>query len=236
MKVGNCGFLSGPSDQLLAGLNWIYQNHVSGPGVVNISMFYHLGSVAAGVTCKVNRNSDTILTPTADETAIEAAVNNLIFYRSLTVVTSANNQNQDARCTTPARAPGAITVGGSTVPSTVPEENGMEQRFQESELSGSNWGPAIDIFAPGEFVDSAAISSNTARRNLFRTGTSFAAPHVTGVAARYLQNHLSASPGTVRSEIVDIRALSGVLNPATLNDPSSPNSTINLLLNWNGCY
>ena len=230
VKVANCASVTGPSDQLLAGLNWIYQNHVSGPGVVNISLHYQLGSVAAGVTCKAARDADTYLTPSADETAIDAAVNNLIYYRSLTVVTSANNQNQDARCTTPARVLGGITVGGSTRP----DLNGMEQRIQGT--FGSNWGPAVDLFAPAQFVSSAAIWSNTARRTAGTVGTSFAAPHVSGVAARYLQNHLSASPGTVRNEIVNIRALSGVLNPANLNDPSSPNSTNNLLLNWNGCY
>ena len=51
-----------------------------------------------------------------------------------------------------------------------------------------------------------------------------ATPHVTGVAARFLQANPTASPATVRNEIV---------NNATLNHLSGiPTGTANRLLFW----
>lgn len=64
----------------------------------------------------------------------------------------------------------------------------------------SNYGPCVDIFGPGEDVYSAWNASDTAVERL--SGTSMAAPHVTGVIARLLQTSPFASPAQVKSAIV----------------------------------
>jgi subtilisin family serine protease len=45
------------------------------------------------------------------------------------------------------------------------------------------------------------------------TGTSMAAPHVTGVVALYLQNHRTASPAGVRSALIGNATVGVVTNP-----------------------
>lgn len=64
----------------------------------------------------------------------------------------------------------------------------------------SNYGSCVDIFAPGEDIDSAWNSSDTATARL--SGTSMAAPHVAGVIARLLQTSPSASPAQVKGALL----------------------------------
>ena len=115
---------------------------------------------------------------------IETAVTNSIA-SGVTYVVSANNFNTDARSHSPANVPDALTVGAV-------DWNG--NRWIVSSFTGSNWGPAVDLFAPGVFVVSALTGnfmpcawngSNTSE--CAATGTSMAAPHVAGAVAMYLQ-------------------------------------------------
>ena len=48
----------------------------------------------------------------------------------------------------------------------------------------SNFGPCVDILAPGEAIKSAYVGSPVATALL--SGTSMSAPHIAGVVARYL--------------------------------------------------
>ena len=127
---------------------------------------------------------------------LEEAVNRVVSW-GLPVVVSANNQNVDARCTSPAEIPAAITVGGTMMNDVSGQTvdtrwlntaNPTWRGIPPTNLDpGSNWGPAIDIFAPAHEIRSAHITSTTAERLTNRSGTSFAAPHVSGEIARYLQ-------------------------------------------------
>lgn len=63
----------------------------------------------------------------------------------------------------------------------------------------TNYGPAIDIFAPGLDIVSADIGSDTATS--MKTGTSMAAPHVAGMVAQFLEIIPSAPPSQVASGI-----------------------------------
>ncbi|MDX3236091.1 S8 family peptidase [Streptomyces sp. ME03-5709C] len=82
-------------------------------------------------------------------------------------VVAAGNSDEDACGVSPAGAPGAFTVAAT-------DESDRKASF-------SNWGGCVDISAPGTHITSAAMGGGLARMS----GTSMAAPHVTGVAALY---------------------------------------------------
>jgi aqualysin 1 len=104
----------------------------------------------------------------------------------VTYVTSAGNSWANACHYSPASSPAAITVGAS--------DKG------DSRASYSNWGSCVDLFAPGSQILSAYWTSDSDTRELW--GTSMAAPHVSGVAAVYLQGQPNASPATVRNALL----------------------------------
>ena len=124
-------------------------------------------------------------------TALDSAVSNSIA-SGVTYAIAAGNSNVNASNSSPARVSAAITVGSST--------------SSDAKSSFSNYGSIVDIFAPGSSITSAWATSNTATATI--SGTSMAAPHVAGVAARYLQNNRTASPATVRNAIVNAASLS----------------------------
>jgi len=104
----------------------------------------------------------------------------------ITYVIAAANHGADACNYSPGRASGAITVGatGST----------------DARAAYSNWGPCVDIFAPGTGITSAGISGDTA--TAVKNGTSMASPHVAGVAALLVQNEPSLSPSVVTDTVL----------------------------------
>ena len=124
-------------------------------------------------------------------TALDNAVANSIA-SGVTYAIAAGNSNVNASNSSPARVSSAITVGSST--------------SSDAKSSFSNYGSVVDIFAPGSSITSAWRTSDTAINTI--SGTSMAAPHVAGVAARYLQNNRTASPATVRNAIVNTASLS----------------------------
>lgn len=102
------------------------------------------------------------------------------------VVVAAGNDDDDACGGSPARAPAALTVAAT----------GADDR----RAGYSNWGRCVDVFAPGSGVRSTGTDSDTATASM--SGTSMAAPHVTGGVARYLQANPRATPAQVREALV----------------------------------
>jgi subtilisin family serine protease len=123
---------------------------------------------------------------------------------------AAGNENQDACNTSPASAPSAITVGATT--------------STDARASYSNYGSCLDVFAPGDNITSAWYTSTTATNTI--SGTSMASPHVTGVAALYLQGNPSASAATVASAITSTATPGKVTSAGT----GSPNLLLYSLL------
>src|SRR5204863_3623794 len=78
-------------------------------------------------------------------------------------------------------------------------------------------GPCVDIFAPGEAVQTIWNASNTTTTGA--SGTSFASPMAAGVAALYLETHRSASPAQVHQAVVSNATPGVIFNLG----PSSPN-------------
>jgi len=103
----------------------------------------------------------------------------------VTVVVSAGNSTADACKSTFGDVLPAIVVAGSNSTDLL--------------ASWSNYGPCVDVVAPGAGIYSSLKGSDTSYGTM--SGTSMAAPHATGVAALYLQGHPSASPAEVESAV-----------------------------------
>jgi subtilisin family serine protease len=106
-------------------------------------------------------------------TTIDTAIRNLMA-EGIVVVAASGNSGKSACNTTPAGTPGTISVGAINA--------------SDAETVWSNYGDCVDIFAPGDSVVSAwPKTSSLANTFLAESGTSMAAPHVSGAVARYLQ-------------------------------------------------
>jgi serine protease len=144
--------------------------------------------------------------------SLDQAVRNSIS-AGVTYVVAAGNDDRDASTFSPARVAEALTVGATG--NFADPANPVSDR----RASFSNWGPVVDLFAPGVGIRSAWHLSDTATRD--ESGTSMATPHVAGAAALYLQTHPSATPNEVGGVIV---------HTATKNVVTDPKGSPNRLL------
>ncbi|BFV55295.1 serine protease [Kitasatospora sp. CMC57] len=127
--------------------------------------------------------------------AIDTAVRNSIA-TGLTYTVAAGNDGLDASAHSPARVATALTVGATT--------------SADRRASYSNYGPLVDLFAPGSDIVSAATWWEDGETTM--SGTSMAAPHVAGAAAIYLAAHRTATPAQVAA------ALTGSATTGSLHD------------------
>jgi subtilisin family serine protease len=141
--------------------------------------------------------------------ALDTAVNNSI-NDGVTYAVAAGNETQNACNVSPARVANAITVGSTTT--------------SDARSSFSNFGTCLDLFAPGSSITSAWRTSDTATNTI--SGTSMATPHVTGVAALFLETNPTASPATVAAAIINNSTPNKVTNAGT----GSPNRLLFSLL------
>ncbi|XP_030840474.1 uncharacterized protein LOC115918164 [Strongylocentrotus purpuratus] len=121
----------------------------------------------------------------------------------VTVVAAAGNSYQDACSYSPASAPDAITVGATSV--------------DDSRPSFSNYGSCLDIFAPGDDINSAKYDTSSSYTEM--SGTSMACPAVAGAAAVILGNNSGYSPTQVASKLVS-DATSGQLSNTGSGSPN----------------
>ena len=140
-------------------------------------------------------------------TALDNAVANSIA-GGVTYAIAAGNGNfsgiaQDACKSSPARVASAITVSATS--------------SSDTKASWANFGSCVDIFAPGVSITSSWYTSNTATNTI--SGTSMATPHVTGVAALYLQSHAGSTPQQVRDALVQ-SGTAGVVKSAGRKSPN----------------
>lgn len=108
---------------------------------------------------------------------------------NIVAVVSAGNNSKDACDASPAFVSSAITVGASNK--------------DDTRAWFSNFGPCVDIYAPGVDIVSADYMSNGSQ---VKSGTSMAAPHVAGVAALYLEANPTWTPAQVRDAMVQKHA------------------------------
>lgn len=126
--------------------------------------------------------------------AVDDAVAKL-YNAGLVPVVSAGNQNFDACRISPASSSRAFVVGS------------VNQNDFRTNIS--NFGECVSIFAPGGSITTEGVNGLPSTR----TGTSFAAPHVTGAIALYLSKNPTAKPAEVVGAITS-NGLSGVVTDA----------------------
>ena len=134
--------------------------------------------------------------------ALDTAVSNSIA-AGITYVIAAGNNGTDACSESPGRVPTAITVAAT---------NNSDGR-----PSYSNYGSCVDVFAPGDDIVSAAHTSDSGTLTL--SGTSMAAPHVTGAVALYLQMNTGANATQVTQGIVG-KAIQGKVSGPGSGSPN----------------
>ncbi|MEU8658586.1 S8 family serine peptidase [Actinoplanes philippinensis] len=159
VRVLDCageGYIS----EIIDGIDWVTQ-HAQLPAVANMS----LGG--------------------EHSPALDMAVEDSIA-AGITYVVAAGNEDRDARRSSPADVPAAVTVAATD--------------SRDRRASFSNYGKAVDIFAPGVGIRSSVASSDTASEKY--SGTSMAAPHVAGAAALILDANPSYTPAQVRAKLV----------------------------------
>ncbi|MFG1609910.1 ricin-type beta-trefoil lectin domain protein [Actinoplanes sp. NPDC049265] len=125
----------------------------------------------------------------------------------ITYVVAAGNDNYGGCTNSPQRVAEAIVVGA------------VDDRDRRAGFS--NFGPCVDLFAPGTDITSSHWDSDDAIGAA--GGTSLAAPIVTGAAAVYLAAHPSATPVEVRDALVGCATAGVISDPGT----GSPDRLLN---------
>ena len=145
--------------------------------------------------------------------------------KGLVVVAAAGNENMDACNITPARV-ASLTVGASTQ--------------NDSRASFSNFGPCVQVYAPGVDITSNAIGGGSRSFN----GTSMASPHVAGLVARLMSVGTSDPVATIRrlalplisgTNTVDRGKIVSLIDGSAPSAPPSLSAYLNqstVLLEW----
>ena len=220
LRVFTCAGTNGSIEHLCWALDWIKSpfnpNRNHRPALVNISL-------------RVATNQPFV-------SALESVINGLVLnstgWTGIPVVASANNQNTNQACSTPARmayrntaflSPGrVISVGGTNATDTrwnciVDGDCHNEPKCSPGFApAASNYGPIVDIWAPAHNLKSAHIKcSSCVRTNpTTKSGTSFSAAVVSGIVARMLQASPSLTPTQVWNRLqTDATLVSPPIDP-----------------------
>ncbi|MCX6878249.1 MAG: S8 family peptidase [Verrucomicrobia bacterium] len=179
---------SGTLSAVISGVNWVTKNAIlKGIKVANMS----LGFTATSTTLN---------------SAITKSVN-----AGVTYVVAAGNNGVDAATFSPANHPSVIAVSAVADEDGDCGADGLATYYgaDDSFATFSNYGLVVDIAAPGVTIYSTFMNSGYATMS----GTSMAAPHVTGCAALYLVHHPTATPATVRTALLSLATPQSPVEP-----------------------
>ncbi|CCH42745.1 putative secreted protein [Wickerhamomyces ciferrii] len=146
--------------------------------------------------------------------ALNEAVN-AAYKDGLPVVVASGNSNIDTKNTSPGSAENVITVGA------------LDDHTDTIAIY-SNWGPDVDIFAPGAYVESAS-------NNIFASsggqwfGTSESSPIVAGVAAQLLESGVTV--GNLKDELIKLSTKNAISQQTYDNNKDYANTVNRNLYN-----
>lgn len=144
----------------------------------------------------LNYSGGVLELTTNEATLMYQAVQN---YSGLLICAAGNKQSDNDEVPVyPANLPysNVISVGASTNSDQI----WVNLNINDPNNLGSNYGDySVDLFAPGEGINSTIVGDGYASNS----GTSFAAPFVTGVAALLLSIHPELTPAQIRQTIID---------------------------------
>ena len=192
--------------------------------VLNCNMFGSYTAVIEGINYVVQRRKSTrrptvismsLIGPKSDDlnaalkTAKEAGVVSLA---------AAGNYRRNACDYHPSSSPHVITVGGT-------QENGDQLYWfsSTSKSPGTNYGPCVDIFAPGQWVRSAGHFCDDCTVSM--SGTSMATPIAAGVVALLLQENPNLSPDQIKQLLID-RSTKNALDFSVIRGTNTPNRLV----------
>jgi subtilisin len=201
---------AGSISSIIAGIDYVTQ-HANEIDVVNLSF---------GCECHSQ--------------ALETAINNSVA-AGVTYVVAAGNSHKDALTFSPANIPNVIAV--SAIVDTDGKCGGIGQSTKygndDTLASFSNYGRTVKMAAPGVNI----LSTFKGHSYSTLSGTSMAAPHVTGAAALYKASHPGATPSAVLDALVNQGS-----NPSTVcdnnghgyfaNDPDGVNESLLYVKNF----
>ena len=128
------------------------------------------------------------------------------FDHDILFAAAAANDSRDACQDSPSSEPTAITVAASDI--------------TDHQASFSNFGPCVDLYAPGVNVTSSWYTSDTATNVL--SGTSMASPHVCGTIALLLEKKPTASAEKITKSLLKAASKGKIVNPS----PNTPNKLV----------
>lgn len=132
----------------------------------------------------------------------------------VTIIVPAGNGAADTRTYNPGNYKDAvISVAALCDYDGMP--GGLAGGLDDTFASWSNWGQDVDLAAPGCEI----VSTTNQGGYSFSGGTSFASPHVAGLASRYLADHPQATWTEVRDALVAAGEVAGSGHTA---DPLHP--------------
>ncbi len=191
-------FGSGTTATVNCGIDWVAAN----AGTIDVANMSLGGSGSDDGNCGYTNND-------SEHKAICNAVG-----KGVTFVVAAGNDHDNAANHIPAAYDEVITVsaladfngvpGGGAAPTCRTDQDDTLADF-------SNFGPDVDVIAPGVCIYSTYVNSGYATLS----GTSMASPHAAGAAALYKATHPSATPAQVKSALQS----AGNLNWNNSDDP-----------------
>jgi len=187
---------NGSWSSVICGLDWVYDNRGT-IDVVNMS----LGGDGADGPCA--------------ETPLHGAICRVVDV-GVSVVVAAGNDSRDAGTVVPAAYDEVITV--SALVDTDGKAGGAggstSVGADDTRASFSNFGPDVDIAAPGVRILSTAPGGGTQQMS----GTSMASPHVAGAVALYLADNHGTSPARVKDALIGAREVVAGITEGVLYD------------------
>lgn len=186
-------------DRWVAGVEWADS---LGARVVNSSLGYNIWDDGTGYTY-AQMDGATAVTTRAAEIAVQ---------RGIVVVAAAGNEgdNDWQYITAPADGPGVISVGAVDMPQPGQRDPVLAATSSRGPTADGRLKP--DVVAPGQSVVVADVRGSDYLR---ASGTSYAAPLVTGVCALLLQAHPSWTPAQVQESLHDSATDLGPSGPDT---------------------